>query len=147
MNKKNLVIILICFLIIGGLSAYFVLNNNISKEYSEIKNNTTIKSTNNTTISNTNNEVNTNVNHENENVQEVETQNSVPNQENSNYNPDDYLSCEELKEKYPHMSDGELQERFGERGEGGVSYDGLRADERREQIRQGVYNYPSYEES
>ncbi len=42
----------------------------------------------------------------------------------SNYYEDDHLSCEELKAKYPEMTDGELFEKFGERGEDGIMYDG-----------------------
>lgn len=42
----------------------------------------------------------------------------------SNYNEDDYLSCEQLKAKYPGMSDDELFERFGERGDNGIMYNG-----------------------
>ena len=42
----------------------------------------------------------------------------------SNYYEDDHLSCEQLKAKYPEMSDGELFERFGERGDNGIMYNG-----------------------
>ena len=34
------------------------------------------------------------------------------------------MSCEQLKAKYPEMSDGELFERFGERGDNGIMYNG-----------------------
>ena len=40
------------------------------------------------------------------------------------YYEDDHLSCEQLKAKYPEMSDGELFERFGERGDNGIMYNG-----------------------
>ncbi|WP_299522896.1 type IV pilin [uncultured Methanobrevibacter sp.] len=42
----------------------------------------------------------------------------------SNYYEDDHLSCEQLKAKYPEMSDDELFERFGERGDNGIMYNG-----------------------
>ena len=46
------------------------------------------------------------------------------NQKSSSYYEDDHLSCEQLKAKYPEMSDGELFERFGERGDNGIMYNG-----------------------
>lgn len=43
---------------------------------------------------------------------------------NLRYNDDDHLSCDELKAKYPEMTDEELFERFGERGDNGKMYNG-----------------------
>ena len=43
---------------------------------------------------------------------------------NVNYCGDDYLSCEELKAKYPEKSDEELLNEFGERGDNGIMYNG-----------------------
>lgn len=51
-----------------------------------------------------------------------DTSNQKSSSSQSNYYEDDHLSCEQLKAKYPEMSDGELFERFGERGDNGIMY-------------------------
>lgn len=53
-----------------------------------------------------------------------DTSNQKSSSSQSNYYEDDHLSCEQLKAKYPEMSDGELFERFGERGDNGIMYNG-----------------------
>lgn len=59
---------------------------------------------------------------ENNNLKD--TSNQVSSSSKSNYYEDDHLSCEQLKAKYPEMSDLELLENFGERGENGMMYNG-----------------------
>jgi len=53
-----------------------------------------------------------------------DTSNQKSSSSQSNYYEDDHLSCEQLKAKYPEMSDGELFERLGERGDNGIMYNG-----------------------
>ena len=57
-------------------------------------------------------------------VQKSYESQEVSSSSQSNYYEDDHLSCEELKAKYPEMSDEELFEKFGERGDNGIMYDG-----------------------
>lgn len=57
-------------------------------------------------------------------VQKSYESKNIASSSQSNYYEDDHLSCEELKAKYPEMSDEELFEKFGERGENGIMYTG-----------------------
>lgn len=61
---------------------------------------------------------------ENTSVQKSYESSSSKDSSQSNYYEDDHLSCEQLKAKYPEMSDEELFEKFGERGENGIMYTG-----------------------
>lgn len=73
--------------------SYFIFINNNSN-------------TNNTTV------INTTI--ENKTINYTNNEKPVYN-EKTNYHEDDYLSSEELKVKYPKMTDIELFEKYGER--------------------------------
>lgn len=117
--KKNIMLLIIisCFLLVGGL---YALHDYINQNNELKTNQSCINITRNTSNQSTN----------------VSYTEPIYSNEDNDYNPDDYLSSEELKAKYPDMSDEELHDRFGERGPGGVGYTQEMVDEANRKIQE-----------